>query len=222
MLSPTHFSFDIEPIQKQVSKFLFDKRLTLNYTEGKLLNGPYKLLPELVGTPLGNMLSSLGNIGEARLMKLGSAETYTAHSDPDDRYHLAIETNPQAYLIDLDAGELFHLPADGRVWHMDTSPAHVAANFGARPRIHLNIRLLLPEFKSPGYMLSINGGDYDWKQESYTILMSLFNRYIKNSRITGFEKIDDRRVLLNCNPSILDTPIQQLKAKGFDVTLEPV
>ncbi len=221
MLTKMNIKVDLAPIVEQVESLNFGKRLVLNYTDGKLLNGPYKTLPEFVGTPIGDILQVLGNPGEARLLKLDSAESYTAHSDPDDRIHLAITTNPHAYLIDIDDNQMYHLPADGQLWKMDTSKMHVAANFGGRERIHLNIRVALPAFTSPGYLLRLEGGDFDWKQESYTTLMSFFNRAIKDNLITGFEKINDREVLLNCDPDILDKHIDELLSKGFNVVLTP-
>jgi hypothetical protein len=220
MLTKMNIVIDVNPIVKQVEQLEFKKSLVLNYTDGTLLNGPYKTLLEFVGTPLGDALEAIGNIGEARLLKLDSAESYTAHADPDDRIHLAIITNPHAYLIDLDDTQLYHLPADGNVWHMDTGKMHVAANFGGRTRIHLNIRVALPKFTSPGYRLRADGGDYDWKQESYTTLMTFFNRAIKQKTITGFEKVNEREVLINCVPVTLAPYIQQLRDKGFNVILE--
>lgn len=221
MLRKLNIKIDLNPIIDQVSKLDFQKRLVLNYTSGKLLNGPYQTKPEFVGTPLGDVLEKIGNLGEARLLKLESAESYTAHADPDDRIHLAITTNPHCYLLDLTNENMYHIPADGEVWIMDTGVMHVACNFGGRPRIHLNIRIALPPFQSPGYRLRVEGGDYDWKQESYTILMMFFNRAIKDKIITGFEKINEREALINCNPDVLTPYIKQLHDKGFEVSLLP-
>ena len=99
---------------------------------------------------------------------------------------------------------------------------HVAANFGARPRIHLNIRIALPMFTHPGFRLRLHGGDYDWKQESYTVLMSFFNRAIKDKIITGFEKVDDRELLINCELSVLQPYLDKLKSKGFEISITPI
>jgi hypothetical protein len=221
MLKLTEKKFQIEPIIEQVlSLGNFGKRLYLNECTGKLLNGPYRVKPEYIGTPLGNVLEELGPIGEARLLRLEPSETYSAHSDPDDRLHLAIITNPHAYLIDFDEKRMYHLPADGNIWYMDTAPIHVAANFGPRDRIHLNIRMLLPHFTYPGYKLSIVGGDFDWKQESYIELMSFFNKSIKEKIITGFEKIDDRSLLFNIKSLDFIFPyIKKLESKGFKIDI---
>ena len=59
---------DIQPIIDQVSTLeYFDKRLILNETVGKLLTGPYTVKQEFKNTPIGNLLESIGPIGEARL-----------------------------------------------------------------------------------------------------------------------------------------------------------
>jgi hypothetical protein len=222
MLTKMNIKVDLDPIIQQVQGIQFGKSITINYTDGKLLNGPYKLKPEFVNTPLGNAIELMGNVGEARLLKLESAESYTAHADPDDRIHLAIVTDQYSYIIDLDNNKMYHLPADGEVWHMDTGVTHVATNFGARPRIHLNIRVPLPPFTAPGYSLKISGGDYDWKQESYMTIMSFFNRAIKEKIITGFEKVSEREILVNCDPDALNPYIAELESKGFNVSLRPV
>lgn len=221
MLTKLGVKFPIEPIVKQVQSLNFEKRLALNETSGPLFSGPYTVKSEFIGTPLGDVLQSLGNIGEARLLKLSSAETYTAHSDPDDRIHLAIITNEHSYLQDLTDKKIYHLPADGEVWLMDTSKVHVAANFGGRDRIHLNIRVLLPEFKSPGVSISFAGGDYDWKQELHIGFMSYINQSIKSGLITGIEKVSDRELKLNFTDNeVLETIIQSATSKGFMASIK--
>ena len=222
MLKKIGITVDIDPIVRQVNSIDFEKSLAVNYTDGSLLNGPYKTKPEYVGTPLGDLLEALGNPGEARLLKLECGESYTAHSDPDDRIHVAIVTNKHAYLINFDDKTMYHLPVDGECWLMDTSKTHIAGNFGARPRIHLNVRVALPKFTAPGYSLKVDGGDYAWKQESYMILMSFFNRAIKDNIITGFEKVSEREVLINCNLENINPYIDELKTKGFDVGITDV
>lgn len=222
MLQKMGITVDIGPIIEQVNSLNFGKSLDINYTTGSLLNGPYETKPEFVGTPLGSVLDLINNPGEARLLKLESGESYTAHSDPDDRIHLVITTNDHSYLIDFDEEKMYHIPADGELWLMDTSKTHIAGNFGARPRIHLNIRKPLPKFFSPGFSLRVEGGDYDWKQEAYITVMSFFNTAIKNNIITGFEKVDEREVLINCDPDTLFPYIKKLEDKGFKVLLTPL
>lgn len=222
MLKLTDKIFSITPIIEQTASLHFEKRLAVNKQTGTFFGDPWEVLPEFKDTPIGNVLESIGPVGEARLMRLTSAETYTAHGDPDDRYHIAIVTNPYSYIIDLDDGKLFHLPVDGKLWLMDTSKTHVAANFGGRDRIHLNVRLLLPKFDPTKKFvrLKIEGGDFDWKQESYIEVMPRLNNLIKSKYVTGFDRINDRELLLNVvDPLIIEPIIDRLQIKGFTVNL---
>lgn len=222
MLNRLDIKFPIDPIIEQVQSLNVNKRLHLNETTGPLFSGPYQLKEEFKNTPIGDVLESLGTIGEARLLKLSSAESYTAHSDPDDRYHLAIITNPYCYLQDLSNQKLYHIPADGYVWRMDTSQIHVASNFGGRDRIHLTVRVPLPAFQYPGVLISMEGGDYDWKQELHISFMSYLNRAIKSGIVTGIEKISERELLLNAPQEVIDTITTAIISKGFGVTVKPV
>jgi hypothetical protein len=224
MLTNIGKTFPIEPLVEQVKTLGdFGKSLLLNDCKGKLLSGPYETKPEFQNTPLGDVLAAIDNPGEARLLRLTPSETYSAHADPDDRYHVAIITNPFAYLLDFTNEKFYHIPADGGLWYMDAGVVHIAANFGPRDRIHLNIRIPLPEFKSPGYSLKLSGGDYDWKQESYIEIMTFFNRAIKAGEITGFEKVNDKEVLLNCiDVEILEPFIKKLESKGFVIEITQI
>jgi len=212
--------FSIDPIVNQTNSLWFEKRLELNKPTGSFFGDPWETFDDFKNTPIGNLLDSIGPIGEARLLKLTSAETYTAHADPDDRYHLAIVTNPHSYIVDLSNQNMYHLPVDGKLWYMDTSKIHVAANFGGRDRIHLNIRLLLPKFdeNKSNVRIRIEGGDFDWKQESYIEIMPAVNKLIKAGKILGFDRLNDRELLLNLvDKSILDPIIQKLQTKGFNI-----
>ncbi len=222
MLKFANKIFSIEPLVEQVNSLNFDKRLNLNKPTGSFFGDPWKTETAFLNTPLGDVLENLGQIGEARLMKLNSAETYTAHGDPDDRYHVSIITNPYSYLVDLSSNVLYHLPADGKLWLMDTSRIHVAANFGGRDRIHLNVRLLLPKFsfEKKYVRLKVEGGEFDWKQESYIEVMPEINKLIKSHYITGFDRVNDRELLLNVVDNfVLDPIVNRLREKGFVVNL---
>jgi hypothetical protein len=223
MLTKLHKIDYIDSIIAQVNAMDFDfKRKTLNYTDGNILSGDYKILPELENTPIGNFLTELGDIGEARLLVLESGETYTAHTDPDDRLHLVISTNPDCYLIDLDKLHMYHLPVDGHIWNMDTGVRHVACNFGGKPRVHLNVRHKLPKFNKPGWDIKVSGGNFDWKQELYDGIMSHINYSIKNKVITGFEKVNERQVYVNCSMEEYMNLTTMIAKKGFVVTGNPL
>lgn len=223
MLSKLPQQFFIDSIINQVDQLSFGKRLDLNRPTGKFFNDPWQTLPEFESTPLGDVLKSLGNIGQARLLKLESAESYTAHADPDDRIHLAIVTNPYSFLVDIDDNKLYHLPADGQLWYMDTGKLHVASNWGGKARIHLNIRVLLPKFdkSKKGLYLKVLGDAVDWKQISYMPVMQLVNKEIKKGRITGFEAPSERELFLNTEfPELFDSAIRNILSHGVEVTSE--
>ena len=224
MLKRTDLHFEMNPIIKQVQDLnLTGKSLLLNDTSGNLLNGPYTIKPEFVNTPLGNLLSSLGDIGEARLLQLFSGDAYTAHTDPDDRLHLSIITNRYCYMANLDDGTLHHLPVDGYIWEMDTSIMHSAINLGGTERIHLNVRVKLPKCSGTTTQLTFSGGDIDWKQSLYMDVMGYINQKIKSKEITGFEKVNDRSVLISCSSElIIDYIISTVSAKGFTVQVSRV
>ena len=222
MLKRHNTLYPINDIIEQVTAMNFEKRLALNHTSGPLFSGPYSLLPEFKNTPLGDLLESLGDIGEARLLKLSSGESYIAHADPDDRLHLAIITNPYSFVQNLESQTMYHIPVDGYIWEMDTQFIHVASNFGGRDRIHLNIRALLPAFTAPGYKLSILGGDYDWKHSSYVSFMPYINKAIKQGLIKGIEKVNDRELLLNCDFDTMEHILTLLTGKDFTVKCEQV
>ena len=196
MIKQLDQKFLLQPIIDQVLSLDFGKRLALNETQGNTFNGPYTTKSEFKRTPLGNVLDSLGIIGEARLMRLTPEECYMAHSDPDDRIQMTITTNPFCYLIDLETEKMYHLPADGSVWLMDTGPKHTAVNFGSRDRIHLNVRLLLPELKQNPVHIKMLGGDYDFKHVINTNMSSFMNRAIKSGDVTGFQWINDREIII--------------------------
>lgn len=219
MLTRTELHFDIAPIIAQVNALnLSERSIVLNETTGSLLNGPYTIKQEFIGTPLGDVLATLGEIGEARLLRLDSGQTYTAHTDPDDRLHLSIISNPYCYLVNLEDNTLHNLPVDGYIWDMDTSIMHSAINLGGRERIHLNVRAVLPKFKRPGKRLTFLGGDFDWKQELYKDLMGYVNKNIKDGLITGFEKVNDREVLISyTDRKVLNYITAIAVKKGFTV-----
>lgn len=221
MLKQLDKKYDIKKIIEQVNQLSFDKRLALNETHGNLFNGEYRTKEEFVGTPLGDVLADLGDIGEARLLRLHSGETYTAHTDPDDRYHLAITTNDFSYLIDISNEKMYHIPVDGNLWTMDTGVVHIAANFGGTDRIHLNIRHKLPTFKLPGYRVTFTGvQDLDWKQRLHLDMLGFINYKIKDGSITGINKINEREILINCSEDILEHLIETAKNNGFSSTVE--
>lgn len=226
MLTQLPQKFPIQPIVDQVAALgNFGKRLDLNTPTGEFFSDPWATKLEFKNTPIGEVLGSLGNIGQARLLCLDSAESYTAHADPDDRIHLAIVTNEFSYLVDLTNDKLYHLPADGQLWYMDTGKIHVAANWGPRTRIHLNVRVLLPKYvpSNKGLSIRVVDGDYDWKQLAYMPLMEAINRLVKDNLVTGFKGINEKELWLNTDSSeLFDNIFDVIRNNGVELEVKQI
>lgn len=124
------------------------KKLVLNEPTGDFFYDQWKIKPDLSTTVWNSLLNTIPDkIGEARIITLEPGETYMAHSDIDDRYHLNLQSQ-QAYLIDLDNHEMHLLETDCYWYLMDAGRTHVASNFGSIDRIQLVVRKLLQKSKS--------------------------------------------------------------------------
>ena len=94
-------------------------------------------------------------IGQARIIKLEPGESYMAHADIDNRYHLNL-TGEQAYLIDLDKKVMYECVRDNQWAYMDASRIHAATNYGSIPRLQLVVRELLRRSPQPVDLVSIS------------------------------------------------------------------
>lgn len=91
-----------------------------------------------------NLLTSLPqpipDVGKVMLVELKPGGALAWHVDEGayavqhERYHLALTTNPGAWL--LSGGEQAHVPVGALVW-FDNHALHSAINVGPTPRIHL-------------------------------------------------------------------------------------
>ena len=82
-----------------------------------------------------NELSKHYKLGRVRLLLIEPRTSLSWHRDPEPRIHIAVYTNPGAFLIVDD--ELMNIPADGSTWFTDTTNYHGAFNGGEENRIHL-------------------------------------------------------------------------------------
>ena len=94
-------------------------------------------------------------IGQARIIKMEPGDSYMAHADIDNRWHLNL-TGEQAYLIDLDEKIMYDCVRDNRWAYMDASRIHAATNYGSIPRLQLVIRELLRCSRQPVDLVSIS------------------------------------------------------------------
>jgi len=92
--------------------------------------------------------------GRVRLSNLKSLQCLRSHSDNEQRFHLAIITNPGAFFynntkwqpnsqyssmsnLENFSGVGYHIPADGFFYKSNTMMPHTAINSGKGDRIHL-------------------------------------------------------------------------------------
>jgi hypothetical protein len=99
----------------------------------------YTLLhPDLHGSYIEKVFAALPfRPFRARLMALDPSVCYSIHSDLTPRYHIAVKTTPQARFVFVDHERLIHIPADGRVYFVDTRETHTAFNAGREMRLHI-------------------------------------------------------------------------------------
>lgn len=142
MIKKTNFEFPISDVQAVISSITNEDVVILNNPTGDFFYEPWHIKEEYKDTVFDKLLSVLPDIGQARLIRLVSGESYFAHADIDDRYHMSIQGN-YSYLIDLETDTMHSVPVDGCWYIMDAGLIHVAANFGEIYRYQLVVRRLL-------------------------------------------------------------------------------
>ena len=75
-------------------------------------------------------------VGRMRIMNLQPKRCYSYHKDSEFRYHVAIKTNPQSFLLIEE--QAYHVPDDGYLYKVDTTRIHTALNANkTEERLHL-------------------------------------------------------------------------------------
>lgn len=88
--------------------------------------------------------SKHGRITRIHCVHLANGSGYHMHTDVQTtiRYHIAVDTNEYCYMFAKGENEVYsvHIPADGRVWLLDTRNFHTALNL--KPKIAPNEELI--------------------------------------------------------------------------------
>ena len=66
------------------------------------------------------------NLYRTRILKLKPGRCYSYHQDWSPRIHLAVITHPYCFIA--EDKQLFHIPADGHAYLVDTTKSHTALN----------------------------------------------------------------------------------------------
>lgn len=125
----------------------FEGKTALNQPTGDFFYDPWTLKEQFKDTVWDDILSALKvDFGEARIIILEPGESYMAHSDIDDRFHLNLQGN-NSFLIDILDQKMYPTIADSRWYEMDAGKIHAATNYGEIPRAQLVVRKLLTKNK---------------------------------------------------------------------------
>ena len=191
------------------------------------VNDPFVLNDEFVGTPVGEALAALGPIGSAHFRKLQKGECYGAHTDVDNRIHLAVITNPYAKLVDFESNTMHHVPADGQWYYMDTSIPHDGINFSFEPRIHLHVNCLIPAATGPGAYLTIKPTDNPETEKFQPWIGQMFLGYLNRSLIsgalTGWTQLGMRHYRYGFTDSTaFDAICKHIQDNGYGIEVEPI
>lgn len=117
-----------------------DEVVTLNKPTGSFFYDGWEIKEEFSNTHWAKVLETLPyTIGEARIIKLKPGESYMAHADIDNRWHLNL-TGEQSYLINLDDQKMHKQSTDGHWRYMFADKIHTASNFGNVDRLQLVVR----------------------------------------------------------------------------------
>jgi hypothetical protein len=207
MIEKTNIKVNQKLISQAAKCSLPNKVTVLNQKTASFFYDPWEIKPEFKNTFWGEILNSLPyNKGEARLIKLNPGETYMAHSDIDDRWHLNF-SGEYSYLIDLDSNIMYTTTSDGFWYLMDTSKIHVASNFGSVDRIQLVVRKLLQTSNKTDLIkviISPSYQQYDFRYKFDHTWSPWLNLNSKNGNISNFN-FNDQTVSFNlCRSLITD------------------
>jgi len=129
------------------------------------------------------------SIGQARIIKMEPGDSYMAHADIDNRWHLNL-TGEQAYLIDLDNRVMHECVRDNHWAYMDTSHIHAATNYGSVPRLQLVVREPLFRSREPVDLVSISMEpayeQHDFRYKFDKIFSPFLNRANQQYKLADF------------------------------------
>ena len=194
----------------------FDKKTVFNNPTGDFFYDPWVLKDEYVGTVWDALLNSLRlPFGEARLIILDPGESYMAHADIDDRYHLNISGN-NSFLIDLNKQKMHILEQDGKWYDMDAGKIHTAGNYGEIPRAQLVVRKLLKRGRFFHNYLHVKitpqRDRFDYRYHFDTLISPWLNKVSKDKGIDNF-KFNNNTVEFDMDSKLED----QLKEFDHDI-----
>jgi hypothetical protein len=145
-----------ELIEQALTEFPITGSTVLNEPMGDFFYDSWKIKDLYKDTIWQQVLDTLPmSIGQARIIKMEPGDSYMAHADIDNRWHLNL-TGEQAYLIDLDNRVMHECVRDNHWAYMDASRIHAATNYGSVSRLQLVVRETLRRSRQPVDLISIS------------------------------------------------------------------
>jgi len=162
----------------------------LNEPTGDFFYDTWKIKDLYKDTLWEQVLNSMPmSIGQARIIKMEPGESYMAHADIDNRWHLNL-TGEQAYLINLDDEVMYKCERDYRWAYMDASRIHAATNYGSIPRLQLVVREPLRRSRQPIDLVSISMEpayeQHDFRYKFDKIFSPFLNRANQKYKLSDF------------------------------------
>jgi hypothetical protein len=198
-------------INAQKSLPNIDSKISINEPTGRFFYDAWKLKKEFIGTVWETIYNSLPiQVGEARIIKLDTTQSYTCHGDIDDRYHLTILGSEKSYLVDLENNILHKTITDGIWYDMDAGRLHSAVNFNDQPRYQLVVRHLLKNniLKDPVRIKIVpNCERYDHRFIFDQYVSTWLNRANKKQIINNFLSTEN-----NCEFDIEQLCLEELES----------
>lgn len=191
MLTKEQWVADLSTINQSVELYPAEKELIiLNQPTGNFFYDPWVIKDEYKNTVWEELLSSLPYAaGEARVIRLLPGESYMAHADIDDRWHLNL-TGDYCYLIDLNENTMYQLVKDGHWYSMDAGKIHVASNFGSVYRYQLVVRMPLlatKENKLTTVSIEPASEQKDYRYKFDNIISPYLNKINKEFKMKDFK-----------------------------------
>ena len=161
----------------------------LNEPTGNFFYDAWKIKDLYKGTLWEEVLTTLPyTIGQARIIKLDTGESYMAHADIDNRWHLNL-TGEQAYLIDLENKVMHECVQDDQWAYMDAGRLHAATNYGSTIRLQLVVRELLTNcgaIDTVNITISPAYTQHDFRYKFDNIFSPFLNRTNQKGKLANF------------------------------------
>lgn len=191
MIVDTSWSCSPELIESALTNISVNgDSISLNEPTGNFFYDEWKIKQEFKDTAWHLILNSLPcTIGQARIIQLTPGESYQAHADIDNRWHLNL-TGSQSFLIDLDSKHMYDCDRDAKWYYMNAGKIHAATNYGPTPRLQLVVRELLKKPASPINLVTVSiepaGNQTSFRYKFDNLISPWLNRMNQSGNIADF------------------------------------